>query len=158
MSDRWKAVERGAAAQLNSALSDVGKYSPIERIPILGRTGPDLTVNETGLVIDVKSRGRIPKRLFPTSGHIHMIGSMACFRLEDLSQVPEMPICASTPSWKDLTGWWTHMDEWTRDHEPRGITTILIHRPRMPIGHIGIVLHIKDLRRLSCQLKTQQSN
>jgi hypothetical protein len=62
---RWKAVERFVAAEFNSVLSGIGNYSSIERIPLLGREGPDLTVNELGLVINVKSRSRIPERLFP---------------------------------------------------------------------------------------------
>jgi hypothetical protein len=35
--ERWKNVERKVAAQLNALLSDVGDFSPIERIPLLGR-------------------------------------------------------------------------------------------------------------------------
>jgi hypothetical protein len=155
---RWKAVERHVALELNKALSDVGKYAPIERIPLLGREGPDLTVNETGLVINVKSRKDIPVRLFPVSKRIHNIGCFSCLRLEDLSCLHDMPITASTDPWKQLTDWWELMDKWTREYKASGITAILIHRPRMPIGHTGIVIHTKDLRRLSCNLKTTQSS
>ena len=156
--ERWKNVERNVAAQLNAQLSDVGNYSPILRIPLLGREGPDLTVNETGLVINVKSRKDLHPRLFPISQRIHTTGELVCFRLEDLPSLGDMPISTSTEPLKQLINWYWFMDKWTREFEPAGITSIIIHRPRMPIGHAGVVIHHKDLRRLLCNLKTARSN
>ena len=152
--DRWKDVERKVAAKLNDGLSGVGKFKPIERIPLLGREGPDLTVNETGLVINVKSRECIPPRLFPISGRILNIGYYSCFRLEDLCKLPDMAIDGGTEPWKRLTDWYERMDQWTQEFQPKGITCIVIHRPRMPIGHAGVVIHHTDIWRLSCQIKT----
>ena len=152
--DRWKRVERNVAAALNEALSGIGDFTSIERIPLLGREGPDLTVNETGLVINVKSRIEIPDRLFSVSERILNIGNYSCFRLEDLAKLPGMPINAGTDPWKRLDDWWLRMDKWTKEFQPEGITCIIIHRPRMPIGHAGVVIHHTDLWRLSCQIKT----
>ena len=156
MSDkRWKAVERATAAALNAVLSDVGNFTPIERIPLLGREGPDLTINEVGLVINVKSRAIIPPRLFPQAKQLLHISDLVCFRMEDLCRVSSFPIlAAATPSWKKLKDWWEFMDKWTKEFQPDGITAILIHRPRMPIGHMGIAIHFKDLRRLQCQIQS----
>lgn len=153
-SSRWKGVERRVAAALNAALSGAGEFKPVERIPLLGREGPDLTVNETGLVINVKSRAEIPQRLFPDNGRILQIGKLFCFRLENIARIHDLPVSAATGSWQRLTDWWLRMDRWTRECQPEGITCIIIHRPRMPVGHAGVVIHHTDLWRLSCQIKT----
>ena len=154
---RWKDVERNVATKLNEILSDAGKFTPIERIPLLGREGPDLTVNETGLVINVKSRQFLHPRLFAPSERILYIGTYSCFRLEDLCKIPDMPFDSSTELLKKLDDWWKFMDKWTKEFKPKGITSIIIHRPTMPIGHAGVVIHHTDLWRLSCQIKTQSS-
>lgn len=153
---RWKAVERSVAAALSKIYSDVGK-SPVERIPILGREGPDLTVNEVGLVINVKSRGSISDKLFPAAFTLLPIGDFVCFRLEHLPiaahYTPQTPV---EPT-KDLEDWYALMDKWTKEFKPDGITCIILHRPRMPIGKCGVVIHQNDLRRLSCHLNATTS-
>src|SRR5512144_3154633 len=114
--ERWKSVERNVASQLNALLSDVGNFTPIERIPLLGREGPDLTINEVGLVINVKSRAIIPPRLFPQAKQLLHISDLVCFRMEDLCRVSSFPIlAAATPSWKKLKDWWEFMDKWTKE-------------------------------------------
>lgn len=157
---RWKAVERFIAAELNTVLSGIGNYSSIERIPLLGREGPDLTVNELGLVINVKSRTRIPERLFPKKAQTMFIGDYLVFRLEELHRAAcARPFTAmlpenATPSWKQLKDWYELMDKWTQEFKPEGITSIVIHRPRMPYGHAGVVIKISDLGRLTCRIAT----
>ena len=152
---RWKAVERAIAAELNKQLSDVGKFTPIERIPLLGREGPDLTVNETGLVINVKSREKIHKRLIPGPFQILYCGDLVIFRLAELScfqsfLMDPIPVDRS----KMLEDWYALMDKWTKERQPeRGISAIILHRPRMPYGDAGIAIHFNDLRRLQCQIK-----
>jgi hypothetical protein len=106
----------------------------------------------------VKSRKVIHPRLFPVTERIHAIGDLVCFRLEDVRSLDDMPINSSTEPLKKLIDWYWFMDKWTREFEPAGITSIIIHRPRMPIGHAGVVIHHKDLRRLLCNLKTARSN
>ena len=56
-------MENRVAAYLSALFAGIG-LSPVERIPVLGRTGPDLTINELGLVVDVKSRQACPKMYF----------------------------------------------------------------------------------------------
>jgi len=58
---RWKRVEVRVAEILSEIFSDAGK-DPVERIPILGRTGPDISHNQIELIVDVKSRHQVPKR------------------------------------------------------------------------------------------------
>jgi hypothetical protein len=158
---RWKDVERHVAAEFNAVLSGIGNFSSIERIPLLGREGPDLTVNEAGLVINVKSRLKIPERLFPKKDELIFIRGLVCFRLNTIAAVTnKQSIWADwTPAkpWKQLADWYCFMDKWTKEFKPEGITSIVIHRPRMPIGHCGVVIHTNDLKRLSCQIKTTQS-
>lgn len=158
---RWKDVERRVATQLNAVLSDVGKFAPIERIPLLGREGPDLTVNELGLVINVKSRQAIPERLFPCRNEIIFTGDLICFRLEEFAGMTGRGWINAdwTPArpWKQLADWYLWMDKWTKQYRRECVTSIIIHRPRMPIGHAGVVITQNDLRRLSCQIKMQSN-
>jgi hypothetical protein len=159
---RWKASERTIAALLNKTLSDVGEFKPIERIPILGREGPDLTVNESGLVVNVKSRLEIPTSLFPQPFHILFCGDLVIFRLTEIeflysAVMDPAPIAPS----KMLMDWWELMEKWTREFEPeRGISAIILHRPRMPYGDVAVVIHFNDLRRIQCQItmKTPKSS
>lgn len=187
---RWKSVERAVAAELNRVLSDAGKFSPIERIPLLGRDGPDVTINETGLVINVKSRKVIPDYLFPKANNILYSGKIMIFRLNELPTLfngepkeaclifnPKMGL-SSTNHWGQLQEWYAEMDAWTQQLKIHTTTTIMrnsrmpvdkwtsafkqncisaiiLHRPRMPIGHCGVAIHFDNLRRLSCNLTTK---
>ena len=63
MKARPRAVENRIAEALNVHFEYLG-LAPVERIPVLGRTGPDLTTNEMNLVVDVKSRLEVPKELY----------------------------------------------------------------------------------------------
>lgn len=151
---RWKDVERKVAAELSTIYSDVGK-SKVERIPLLGREGPDLTINEVGLVINVKSRMVIPARLFPKSFQLLPIGDLVCFRIEDLALASKYEPSTPVECWKQLADWYWFMDKWTKEFKPDGISAIFLHRPRMPIGHTAIVIHINDLKRFTCNLQTK---
>ena len=152
---RWKAVERCIAAELNKRLSVIGNFTPIERIPLLGREGPDLTVNETRLVINVKSRESIHKRLIPGPFQILFCGDLVIFRLSELScfqsiLMDPIPVDSS----RMLEDWYALMDRWTKEFQPdKGISAIILHRPRMPYGDAGVAIHFNDLRRLQCQIK-----
>jgi hypothetical protein len=152
---RWKDVERKTAAKLTEILSGVGNFTPVERIPLLGREGPDLTVNESGLVVNVKSRERILTRLMAPAGRLIYIGTeFVGFRLDHLHECNRLDYCATTP-WPMLTEWYCHMDKWTKQFQSEGISSIFLHRPRMPIGLTTVVIHHHDLRRLQCNLNPQ---
>ena len=45
----------------------------VHRIPVLGRTGPDIEINEFGLIIDVKSRLSVPTASFTGMANIDII-------------------------------------------------------------------------------------
>jgi hypothetical protein len=151
MKARPRFVERRVAEELSHLLAPVGA-SKVERLPVIGRTGPDISINETGLVIDVKSRKCIPERLCPPTKTILTVGPLVIFRLGELLDIPTSEI--SQANWKQLFDWYEHMNKWTQKFQPDGISTIILHRPRMPIGHCGVAIHHDNLRRLSCNLTT----
>ena len=156
MKARPRSVERRTAEELSELFVSIG-LSKVERLPVIGRTGPDIAINESGLVIDVKSRKCVPAYLFPPAKTLFSVGSLAIFRLEELLDIPTSET-TQVPS-KQLSDWFQHMDQWTQEHQPNGISAIILHRPRMPIGNCGVAIHHENLRRLSCNLtKTLQSN
>jgi len=153
---RWKDVERTAAAKFTELLSGVG-MSPMVRIPILGREGPDLTLNESRLVVNVKSRKVIPGRLFaPGLLTMRYEGDLIGFRLSRLLTFTGNEIYVRQAPWKPLQEWYELMEKWTKEFEPDGISCIVLHRPGMPVGNSTVVIHQKNLRRLICNLETQQ--
>jgi hypothetical protein len=182
---RWKAVERGVAEELNRVLSGVGNFSPVERIPLLGRDGPDLTMNETGLVINVKSRQNISGKLFPRSNEMLYVGDLVCLRMTDLCKLMDYYNARRTMTkntvdpvkhlqdWYDTMEEWTQqlknghstttimrhsqmsVEAWTKEFKSNCISAIILHRPRMPYGNCGVVIHYENLRRLSCNLTTK---
>ena len=76
-------AEREIALVFSQFFSDIG-MSPVERIPILGRTGPDITINEANLVIDVKSRKSVPVKMTAASGFIYHVDDVSYFQLNEL--------------------------------------------------------------------------
>jgi hypothetical protein len=157
---RWKGVERAAAIELNKQLSGIGNhFTPVWRIPVNGREGPDLTINETGLVINVKSRERIPDRLFPEEFQMFFMDNLAIFPLKDLSCFNTflMEFPQGIEPWKMLQDWYDRMESWTKQYKPDGISAILLHKPRMPYGNMAVVVHYENLRRLQCNLNKTKS-
>ena len=148
----WKGVERGAAAALNLVLSDVGKFTQVERVPVNGREGPDLTINELGLVVNVKSRQKIHPRLLPEPFQLLSCGDLVILRLVDLPCVNAFLVDpVSVDRSKMLLDWYEKMDKWRQAHHPKGISAIFLHRPRLPYGNMGVAIHFDNLRRLKCQ-------
>ncbi len=83
MKPRPCSVEREVAAKLTELSQQIGR-EPVERIPVLGRKGPDLSYNDIQLIIDVKSRLKVPQShlagILPFLTEDGLIG----FRLEHL--------------------------------------------------------------------------
>lgn len=150
MKPRPRKAENRIAEELNKVFGD---FTPIERIPVLGRTGPDLTINELGLVVDVKSRKSNPKKFLKLlkgeKGHFvgfHEQPGLVFVRLSDVG--------------KSITGWnlfkpsktvekyWMHMNEWTEKECPENLTAIVLHRPGMAYADSLVVMHINDRREL----------
>ena len=162
MKGRPRSVERKVAAYLTQLLSDAGKIEkPLYRIPVIGRTGPDIAFDKTvKLIIDVKSRLQVPVGVLANKNEFLLIypdkaaKTFYCFRLEYLLHVPEMERTNRTAnSSKMVTDWWLHMDEWTQANEPDGISAIILHKPHMPIGHATVVISIKDWSNLCNRLQ-----
>jgi hypothetical protein len=147
---RFKSVESEIAKCL-SEMFRTSERTPVFRIPILGREGPDITINEVGLVIDVKSRKAIPERMFAMENTVTYFGDFVGFRLEDLLKVNRLDHSEIATMSNLVLKWWEHMDEWTQKYHP-GITTIILHRSRMPIGHATVIIHQKDRSELCKQL------
>jgi hypothetical protein len=140
MKPRPRAVEREVARYLSDRMPHL---TPIERIPVLGRTGPDLTVNELGLVIDVKSRLGVPRShldfgqderfwIIPLF-YLHMLDITDCHQI--------------VPNSITVNKWYDHMDEWRQEHQPGGITALVLHRPKMPYGRATLIISKTDYRR-----------
>ena len=140
MKARPRSVERRVAEYLTEFSVSKG-CSPIERIPILGRTGPDLTINELGLVIDVKSRLCVPKFIFPPEWYFVWFGELAAVRLKDLDALSKHNLSVKIePSSVMVDRWFNHMDEWRKDKMPSGITVLVLHRPSMDIKSNAFVI------------------
>lgn len=143
---RWKAVEVRVAQDLSEIFSDVGK-EPVERIPILGRTGPDITYNEVQLIVDVKSRLEVPKSSLAVSGKALQMGDMIGFQLQDMRNLSRLPSLTANPS-PTVEAWLKHMDEWTTKNLPTGISCIVLHRPKMPVGTSTVIIYSTERRTL----------
>ncbi len=159
MKARPRSVEREVAAFLTQLLSDTG--NPIERSPVLGRTGPDLTYHPPlNLIVDVKSRLKVPASLLaPKLCPFETEDGLYGFRLEDLPHIWVLDTSAAIrPASKVVRDWWNHMDEWTKAHETTGISAIILHRPRMPIGHATVIIHSSDRSELCLRLTSLNKN
>jgi hypothetical protein len=121
-------------------------YKPIVRVPVIGRTGPDLTINQLNLVIDVKSRLEVPKGIY-FDYPIEFDGFLAV----PLCQLGE--IACGGPRSIDFTSktvrdYYTHIDEWRVANYPDGITALVLHRPKIPIGASMFIISKSDRSKL----------
>jgi hypothetical protein len=150
MKARPRSVENRVAELVNDQLIPLG-CSPVERIPVIGRTGPDLSVNEMNLIVDVKSRIEVPKSLFfPLLCPFHF-DDMLAVRLTYLPLLWSEGWVQPAPlefSSKIVRGYLEHMEEWTRERHPEGVSCVILHRPEMPIGSCVAIIHSTNRRRL----------
>jgi hypothetical protein len=130
--------------------------SPVERIPVLGRTGPDITTNELGLVVDVKSRREVPTGYFhPNACLFGVLVGVPINRIMLLAN--DCPREVSDFTSVLVERWYAHMDEWRKAHFPRGISALVLHRPKKPIGKSMLIIHQSSVEELKCQIQTLQS-
>ncbi len=155
MKQRPRRAEREVAALLSDFFLSIG-CSAVERIPVLGRTGPDISINELGLVVDVKSRLEVPIGAF-FDRVVHYRGiywAVPLAKLSDLliSEGEEVSFKS-----KLMDAWYDHMDEWTQTHQPDGTSALILHRPKLPYGKAMFIL--KNRRRFveRCQRIQMQS-
>ena len=140
MKARPRRVENQVADYLSAFFVGHG-HDPVERIPILGRTGPDLTINSVGLVVDVKSRKSIPKCFTVPAQEVNYTGRYFICRLSSIERMATN----IDDNWYDIKSkmvddWYDHMDEWTKDNQPNGITALVLHRTGSLIVNSTLVL------------------
>ncbi len=150
MQARPRSVENRVAEALSEHYQRLG-LPAVDRIPVLGRTGPDITFHpELPLIVDVKSRQGVPKQLFfPILGPF-TFDNMVAVRLSCLSMLwdREGHTAYLDYAYKTVRDWLEHMDEWTREEQPEGISCIVLHRPETPIGNCVAVISQTNRRRL----------
>jgi len=155
MKPRPRRVEREVAALLSNFFLFIG-YPPVERIPVLGRIGPDISLNELSLVVDVKSRIEVPVGAF----FDHVVSYRDLYYAVPLSKLSDLLISEGEVvpfKSKQVDAWYAHMDEWTQNHQPDGISALVLHRPKLPYGRAMLIL--KNRRRFveKCQTIQMQS-
>lgn len=153
MKARPRGVENLAAGQMNKIFIGLG-MSPVERIPVLGREGPDITINESGLAVDVKSRIEVPKLLWKSNkGHqanrpVLRQGGLLCVRLANLGCLyGDVSMSEDQlPGSKLVSDWLQHMAAWAN---PEGkVPAIVCHRPGMHTANAVFVMYAHDLDAL----------
>ena len=149
MKARPRSVENRVADALNEHFQRLGCAS-VERIPVLGRTGPDISINEMNLVVDVKSRLEVPKAIFFPLAVPFAFDRMVAVRLTNLSTLwdPEQYAAPLDFSSKIIRGYLEHMEEWTKAKAPAGVSCVILHRPEMPVGSSVVVIYSTSRRRL----------
>jgi hypothetical protein len=175
MKARPRAVEREAAACLSDILSPLG-LTPIKRVPVIGRTGPDLTINESLLAIDVKSRCELPKYFWtPRQTRrqkfvLRYTDGVLGVHLGQLELLlAETPVSEDTlPLPPDARRYLEHMAEWTerpvdaarflateRAFSHFYLPAVVCHRsrPRQRIANAIFLIYEKDLCVLRQTLK-----
>ena len=131
MKARPRKVENRIAEELNRWFNQVG-LSPIERIPVLGRAGPDFTKNELQLRLDAKSRLAIPKSM-KCGEEVIYFGMYAGVRLCDLDKLTRLsirPVRASKT-----------VARWVEKMEPNG--GVILHWPHTPIKHAVLIMRLE---------------
>ena len=153
MKPRPRRAENEVAKRLTAFFVSVN-MDPVERLPVIGRTGPDITMNELGLAVDVKSRLEVPKAVFEVElGRVMRMQSYYIMRLADLELLLEydLPFQVSNKYSRMVGRWFTHMQSWRRVHQPNGFTALVLHRPGMKYD--DAVLVVQHYNKLHARLK-----
>lgn len=150
MKARPRSVENRVADELNKFFEQ-SNLSSVERIPVLGRAGPDITWNELQLIVDVKSRLSNPKMCKITRRHAVIFDSdMASVgvRLKDIDLLFMRSIPTVTrKSSKTVNDWLAHMDDWTiKNHEevPYGVSAIVLHWPNTYVENSTLLIYKEE--------------
>lgn len=148
MQSRPRRVENKIAEELSAFFSE-NSLNPVERIPILGRTGPDLTINQSGLVLDVKSRQSCPQGVFNAVEETGKAKSksLAIYQLDRLQEtfLEQQGLYMTCRDSKMVLTWLCHMQEWTDENMPWGTSGLILHKPELPYGKSVLVLCQSDV-------------
>jgi len=153
MKSRPRRAENEVAARLTAFFVSIN-LGPVERVPVTGRTGPDISINEIGLVVDVKSRLEVPKAVFEVEpGRVMRMQNHYIMRLSDLGLLLEydLPFQVSNKYSRMVGRWFAHMQSWRRVHQPNGFTALVLHRPGMKYD--DAVLVVQHYKKLHARLK-----
>jgi len=161
MKARPRYVERKVALYLTDNLFAPLGFDPVERVPVIGRTGPDLAVNGSGLAIDVKSRLEVPAGLWEIQkGQITRIGGrMLGLYLKDIRLLAgDLTISEDQiRSYKTIDGYLDHMAGWCSEWH---IPALVLHRPmrhpEMKIANAVFVMYKNDFGRLNARLSKKE--
>jgi len=147
MKGRPRRIENRVAEEMSKFYESID-MSPVVRIPVTGRTGPDISLNEMKLAIDVKSRKSCPIKIRPNRGeltyvrHPHLLSGtrwVGC-QIQDLASIKvaqhfshDYTLREVKPS-KMIQNWLDHMDEWSQQQyittQDEGlISALVIHNP-----------------------------
>jgi len=152
MKARPRSIEREVAKWITELSTPKG-YQPVERKPVIGRTGPDIEINELGLVIDVKSRLAVPKMAFVAKGYEMRFGSTGLIgvRIDEIERLfcpPDEALIVRRPPLASVWKWWEHMDEWRQMNYPQGVSALVLHRPGMPVRCCSVVISNSEREKL----------
>ena len=149
MKRRPRRIEQMVAERLTSRFAIMG-MSPVERIPVLGRTGPDITINESKLAIDVKSRLAVPVGSYtirdgkiyedPTGLLYVKLKSFLLIYSDNLSTSEHLFTSVAVRDWLD------HMAEWSKEND--SFPAVVIHRPGTWVDNAVFVIYADDRLRL----------
>jgi hypothetical protein len=156
--ENWKRVETKVAFELSKYFETVG-MGKVKRIPILGRDGPDISVNESDLVIDVKHRQSNPKYLKITRKEIMRIGNyLLAVRIKDLALLAETNKKPATTvkGSRIVKGYLDHMKNHTRRLPNGEIPCVVLHYPNQKISDSILIIFNEDRSKLYERISTSK--
>jgi hypothetical protein len=149
MKRRPRRIESEVAKHLTQFSIERG-CSQVRRIPVLGRTGPDIEINELNLVVDVKSRQQVPKLAMLKPGEFARFeDGLLGVRLDELYRLYTTQEPNTTrPSSTVIRRWFEHMEDWRRAHCDLGVSVLVLHRPGTPVKRSAVVIHQSERSKL----------
>jgi hypothetical protein len=146
MKSRPRSVEREVAERLTSHFETMG-MSPVVRIPVLGRRGPDLTINESRWAVDVKSRLHVPICNYTIQcGKIHSAPhDLLYIKLKEFPLIysGDLPTSEHLFHSVQVKEWLDHMAGWSRE-EGNSLPAIVLHRPGTWVDNAVFVINAVD--------------
>jgi len=156
MKARPRRIENKVAELLSDYLVSIAPVSKVERIPVLGRTGPDIDILPIFRVaVDVKSRKANPKSYQARPGQImrwrsdHHGYTHVGATLQDLDvlfDIENHPVIVEKMS-KVVDDWLEHMDRWCDENKPV-LPALVLHWPGRPVKDSVFVIYDGDRRIL----------
>jgi hypothetical protein len=147
MKSRPRRIENQVASQLSTFYREHG-LPAVQRVPVIGRTGPDLSVSGD-IAVDVKSRLKVPKGFVIEPGNVMQFDGMIGARLGELDLLLDLDhFVRQGQTSKQVRGWLDHMGEWVTRELPGGIPALVLHRPGMWVEHAGFIINLSDRRKL----------